>query len=465
MKLATQTVQFNSQLLRKYDQALPRYTSYPPATELKENFGELDLRAGIAVGNYKNTPLSLYFHIPFCETACYFCGCNTIITQRKEVVEPYLKYVNQHVQQFSSLISSQRKVHQLHWGGGTPNYLDVQQVEFLWNLINRHFTLAEDAEVSIEINPKYVDRNYIFFLKSLGFNRISFGIQDFNPQVQAAINRVQPESMLFDVMEWIRDAGFESVNVDLIYGLPFQTIKTFKDTIHKTIKLDPDRIAVFNFAYVPWMKPIQKKLPQSELPQAAEKLDILQMTIEELTANGHIFIGMDHFAKPNDELTIAQQAGKLHRNFQGYTTKPESDLFGFGITSISMLHDVYVQNNKRLKEYYQAIDTGMMPIEKGVSLNRDDILRRAVIMELMCQFQLSINDVEEKYHIAFDTDFHEYFSRELSELQLLEADGLIRLLPNGIEVTPTGRLLVRNIASIFDAHTRVRKHAAFSKAI
>lgn len=465
MKLATQTVQFNSALLQKYDQPLPRYTSYPPATELKDNFEYLDFRAAIAVGNYKKTPLSLYFHIPFCETACYFCGCNTIITKRKEIVDPYLKYVSQHIQQISSLISSDRQVNQLHWGGGTPNYLDLHQVDFLWNTINRHFNLDANAEISIEINPKYVTKNYIFALKKLGFNRISFGIQDFNSQVQAAINRVQPEPMLFDVMEWIRNAGFESVNVDLIYGLPFQTLDTFTSTIKKTLKLDPDRIAVFNFAYVPWMKPVQNKIPQAALPQPSEKLDILQMTIEELTTNGHIFIGMDHFAKPNDELTIAQQAGQLHRNFQGYTTKPESDLLGFGITSISMLHDVYIQNSKQLKNYYQAIDTEIIPIEKGVSLNRDDILRRAVIMELMCQFQLSINDVEEKYHIAFDTDFYEYFARELSELKLLEADGLIRMLPNGVEVTPTGRLLVRNIASIFDAHTSKRKNAAFSKAI
>ncbi|BAY93422.1 oxygen-independent coproporphyrinogen III oxidase [Tolypothrix sp. LEGE 11397] len=465
MKLATQTVQFNSELLRKYDQALPRYTSYPPATELQENFGELDLRSGIAVGNYKNTPLSLYFHIPFCETACYFCGCNTIITQKKEIVEPYLNYVVRNLEQFSGVISSKRKVHQLHFGGGTPNYLTMQQMDFLWNKINRQFRLDEQAEFSIEINPRYVDKNYIFFLKNLGFNRISFGIQDFNTQVQEAINRVQPEKMLFDVMEWIRDAGFESVNVDLIYGLPYQSLATFKNTIEKTLKLDPDRVAVFNFAYVPWMKPIQRKIPQSELPQASEKLEILKMTIEELTGNGYWFIGMDHFAKPNDELTIAQQQGQLHRNFQGYTTKPESDLFGFGITSISMLHDVYVQNIKQLKSYYQAIDTGLMPIEKGVSLNRDDILRRTVIMELMCQFQLSINDVEEKYHIAFDTDFNEYFARELSELRLLEADGLIRMIPNGIEVTPSGRLLIRNIASVFDAHTKKRKNAAFSKAI
>ncbi|MBD2198531.1 MULTISPECIES: oxygen-independent coproporphyrinogen III oxidase [Calothrix] len=465
MKLATQTVEFNSELLRKYDQALPRYTSYPPATELKDNFGELDLRTAIAVGNYKNTPLSLYFHIPFCETACYFCGCNTIITQRKEIVDPYLNYVARNIRQFSDLISDKRQVHQLHWGGGTPNYLNQHQVEFLWNNINQNFRLDDNAEISIEINPRYVDKNYIFFLKSLGFNRISFGIQDFNPQVQESINRVQPESMLFNVMDWIRDAGFESVNVDLIYGLPYQSLATFKNTIAKTIKLDPDRVAVFNFAYVPWMKPVQRKIPQSALPPASEKLDILKMTIEELTDNGYWFIGMDHFAKPNDELTIAQQEGKLHRNFQGYTTKPESDLFGFGITSISMLHDVYIQNIKQLKSYYQAIDTGKMPIEKGVSLNRDDILRRTVIMELMCQFRLSIDDVEEKYHIAFDTDFNEYFARELSELRLLEADGLIRMIPNGIEVTPSGRLLIRNIASIFDAHTRQRKNAAFSKAI
>ncbi|MDZ7960835.1 MAG: oxygen-independent coproporphyrinogen III oxidase [Aulosira sp. DedQUE10] len=465
MKLATQTVQFNSELLRKYDRALPRYTSYPPATELQENFGELDLRSAIAVGNYKNTPLSLYFHIPFCEMACYFCGCNTIITKKQEIVDPYLNYVVRNLQQFSEIISPKRLVHQLHLGGGTPNYLNMHQMDFLCNTIYSQFNLEDKAEVSIEINPRYVDKNYIFFLKSLGFNRISFGIQDFDYQVQEAINRVQPESMLFDVMEWIRDAGFESVNVDLIYGLPFQTLATFKNTIEKTIKLDPDRVAVFNFAYVPWIKPVQKKIPQSELPQASEKLDILQMTIEELTANGYWFIGMDHFAKPNDELTIAQQQGQLHRNFQGYTTKPESDLFGFGITSISMLHDVYVQNIKQLKSYYKAIDTDLMPIEKGVSLNRDDILRRTVIMELMCQFKLSINDIEEKYHIAFDTDFNEYFARELSELKLLEADGLIRMIPNGIEVTPSGRLLIRNIVSIFDAHTRKRKNAAFSKAI
>ncbi|MDJ0673997.1 MAG: oxygen-independent coproporphyrinogen III oxidase [Calothrix sp. MO_167.B42] len=465
MKLSQHTVQFNSNLLKKYDRPVPRYTSYPTATEFKTDFGDLDYRAGIAIGNYKQTPISLYCHIPFCQTGCYFCGCNTIITQSKNAAEKYLIYLEKEIQQIATLIDSSRPVTQLHWGGGTPNYLNPHQVERLWNTINRHFQITADAEVSIEINPRYVDKNYIFFLKDLGFNRISFGIQDFNPQVQAAINRVLPEATLFTVMDWIQSAGFESVNVDLIYGLPLQNLKTFTDTIHKTIKLDPDRIAVFNFAYVPWLKPIQKKISESDLPEPSEKLDILQMTIEELTSNGYIFIGMDHFSKPNDELTIAQQKGELHRNFQGYTTKPESDLFAFGVTSISMLNDVYVQNSKRLKEYYQAIDAGMLAINKGVSLNRDDILRRAIIMELMCQFQLSISDVEDKYHIAFDTDFEEYFAPELSALKPLVDDGLIKTFPNGIEVTPTGRLLVRNIASVFDAHSKNKVMKAFSKAI
>ncbi len=353
----------------------------------------------------------------------------------------------------------------MHWGGGTPNYLSLSQVERLWNAINQHFRFEPNAEVSIEVNPRYLDREYVFFLKQLGFNRISFGIQDFNPKVQEAVNRVQPEALLFNVMDWIKEAGFESVNVDLIYGLPYQTLDTFRDTIQKTLKLDPERIAVFNFAYVPWLKPIQRKIIHETLPQLSEKLDILRMSIEELTQNGYQFIGMDHFAKPNDELAVAQREGQLHRNFQGYTTKPESDLIGFGVTSISMLHDVYVQNHKRLKDFYQAIDGGVLPIERGVTLNHDDVVRRTVIMELMCQFQLSKDALQEKYHLSFDQDFDEYFFCEQSELKKLEADGLITLSHNHIEVTPPGRLLIRNIASAFDAYLRQKITANFSKAI
>ncbi|WP_338038706.1 oxygen-independent coproporphyrinogen III oxidase [Neosynechococcus sphagnicola] len=376
-----------------------------------------------------------------------------------------MEYVSRHIQQVSALIHPERQVNQLHWGGGTPNYLNSSQVEFLWSTFQRYFNFDSAAEISIEINPSYIDKNYLVLLRQLGFNRISFGIQDFNPQVQAAVNRVQPEAMLFEVMDWIRDAGFESVNVDLIYGLPYQTLETFQDTVRKTLQLNPDRVAVFNFAYVPWLKPVQKKMPQEAMPKAAEKLKILHMTIAELTAGGYVFIGMDHFAKPNDELAIAQRAGQLHRNFQGYTTQPESDLLGFGVTSISMLQDVYVQNRKRLPEFYQAIDADCLPIEKGVRLHQDDAIRRTVIMELMCQFRLSEHALEEKYHLGFDLDFDTYFRPEIPALQALEADGLIKRFPGGFEVTSVGRLLIRNIASVFDTYLRNQQVERFSKSV
>lgn len=465
MNVSLPTVQFDSSLLQKYNQPIPRYTSYPPATELKPEFEEIDFRAAIAIGNYKNTPLSLYCHIPFCETACYFCGCNTVITQRKTMADPYLDSIGRHIRQMGELISSNRLVQQMHWGGGTPNYLSLSQVETLWTQLTQQFHFDPKAEISIEVNPRSLDREYIFFLRELGFNRISFGIQDFNPQVQEAVNRIQPEAMLFSVMDWIREAGFESVNVDLIYGLPFQTLDTFRDTIYKTIQLDPDRIAIFNFAYMPWLKPLQRRISQEDLPPASVKLKILQMAIEEFGQNGYQFIGMDHFAKPNDELAIAQQEGQLHRNFQGYTTKPESDLFGFGITSISMLHDVYVQNHKKLKDFYRAIDANVLPIEKGVRLSQDDVIRRTIILELMCQFQLSKDSLQEKYHLSFDQDFDEYFFNERSALRKLEADNLVHVSHDHIQVTPAGRLLIRNIASVFDTYLQKKIMANFSQAI
>lgn len=465
MVLLTQTVNFDAGLLKKYDQSIPRYTSYPPATELHSEFPETDFQDSIARGNAQLNPLSLYCHIPFCETACYFCGCNTIITQQKQVAQPYLNYLKQNIQQISQLINPQRRVNQLHWGGGTPNYLNVNQIEMLWSALTQHFTFADNPEISIEVNPRFLDKNYIFFLKTLGFNRISFGIQDFNPQVQDAINRIQPEKMLFQAMEWIKEAGFESVNVDLIYGLPYQTLETFRETVKKTIKLDPERIAVFNFAYVPRLIAVQKNIDPKMLPSTAEKLAILQMTIEELTANGYVYIGMDHFAKPKDELAIAQKEGKLHRNFQGYTTKPESELLGFGITSISMLNDVYIQNHKKLKPYYNAIENHQLPLEKGVKLNQDDLIRRTVIMELMCQFSVDTNHLEEKYNLGCEIDFYRYFQAEIAPLKALENDGLIELHSSGLEVTAKGKLLIRNIASVFDYYLNKRQNQLFSKAI
>ena len=303
-------------------------------------------------------------------------------------------------------------------------------------------------------------------LKNLGFNRISFGIQDFNLKVQEAVNRIQPEEMLFDGMRWMREVGFEGVNVDLIYGLPYQTLETFRETLDKTIALNPDRIAVFNFAYVPWLKPLQKKKIDPEtLPSPEEKLQIMQMTIETLTTHGYVFIGMDHFAKPNDELAIAQREGNLHRNFQGYTTKPESDLLGFGMTSISMLQNVYTQNYKGLQDFYKAIDACELPIERGVTLNADDILRRSIIMELMCQFELSQDEIESKYHLTCDRNFGKYFDSERIKLRQLQADGLLNIDHDRIEVTPVGRLLIRNIASVFDAYLKKQNIEKFSKAV
>ncbi|XTZ09660.1 MAG: oxygen-independent coproporphyrinogen III oxidase, partial [cyanobacterium endosymbiont of Rhopalodia yunnanensis] len=420
---------------------------------------------GIVAGNDKKKPISLYCHIPFCETACYFCGCNTIITKNKRVTPTYLGYLIQDIHQTAALISPARQVNQIHWGGGTPNYLNQPQLEQLFNSLIKNFNIDKKAEISIEINPRYIDRNYIFFLKKLGFNRISFGIQDFNSKVQEAINRIQPESMLFNVMGWIREAEFEGANVDLIYGLPFQTLETFKETVKKTIELNPDRIALFNFAYMPWLKAAQKNISETDLPKAAEKLAIFQMTIEKLSHSGYMYIGMDHFARPNDELTIAQQEGKLHRNFQGYTTKPESDLFAFGVTAISMLNDVYIQNYKGLKNYYKALISGKLPIEKGVSLHQDDIIRRAVIMELMCQFKLNKFHLEERYNLPFNLDFDKYFAHELIDLKALETDGLVKLFSDYIEITPPGRLLIRNVASVFDIYLKKRKEQSFSKSI
>ncbi|MDB9314283.1 oxygen-independent coproporphyrinogen III oxidase [Spirulina sp. CS-785/01] len=463
--MTLQTVEFNADLLKKYAQPLPRYTSYPPATELRESFNSQAFENALVVGNKKQTPLSLYCHIPFCETPCYFCGCNTLITQRKEVAETYLDYVFQNIDQVASWVDARRTVNQFHWGGGTPNYLNLEQVEKLWTKLSTVFRFEENAEVSIEVNPKYLDNNYILFLRSLGFNRISFGIQDFNPKVQEAINRIQSESLLFQVMDWIREAGFESVNVDLVYGLPYQTLATFEDTIEKAIQLDPDRIALFNFAYVPWLKPVQRLLPEAALPSGEEKLRIFQMSIEKLTQQGYVFIGMDHFAKPDDELAIAQQKGQLHRNFQGYTTKPESDLLSFGMTAISMLHDVYIQNQKRLKDYYQDIEANRFPIQKGVQLNPEDHLRQAIIIELMCQFHFSPTCLQEKYGLQFNHNFSDYFAPELAQLQHLATDGLVEIDGDTLEVTPRGRLLIRNIVSVFDTYLKQKQQKIFSQAI
>lgn len=453
-------VKFDLEMIKKYDHPAPRYTSYPPATELSSEFTPDDFRNVLTAAKDKSSPLSLYFHIPFCESACYFCGCNTVISNNKDIAKPYLEHMAQEIKNMAALVDAQRKVLQVHWGGGTPNYLNKQQVKFLWEQITRYFNVVPQAEISMEINPRYVDEDYIFFLREIGFNRISFGIQDFNPQVQVAINRIQSERLLCDVMDWVKVANFDSVNVDLIYGLPYQSLETFRETVQKTIELDPHRVVVFNFAYVPWMKPAQKNIPPEALPPAQERLEILKMTIEELTSSKYLFIGMDHFAKPNDELAIAQRQHTLQRNFQGYTTHGGTELLGFGATSISMLHDTYVQNHKPLKDYYQAISSGILPINRGIQITNNDIIRRDVIMSIMSHFYLNKQAIAQKYHIDFD----EYFLRELIALEPLAADGLVNLSANHIQVTDIGRLLIRNIAVVFDTYSQVQGRK-FSRAI
>jgi len=461
MAVLPQEVKFDIDLIKKYAKPAPRYTSYPTAQEFNEDFTAKDYKEMLIKSNERKTPLSLYFHIPFCESACHFCGCNVIITRRKEVSNPYLQHLYKEMDIVSSYIDKDRKVVQLHWGGGTPNYLEDDQTIQLFKEIKNRFQFDNNAEISIEIDPRHVDRDRLFLLRDIGFNRVSFGVQDFNPKVQEAVNRIQPEEMIFSVMEAIRDAEFESVNIDLIYGLPYQTLESFTKTVEKTIQLNPDRIATFNYAHVPWLKRLQRKIDETKLPPPEEKLEILKMTIDKLTKAGYIFIGMDHFAKPDDELAISQRERTLHRNFQGYTTHAEAELIGFGATSISMLYDAYAQNAKTLRDYYEPIEEGNLPIKRGVKLNEDDIIRRDVIMRLMSHFQLYKGEIERKYNIDFD----KYFALEIERLREQQEDGLLKIYEDRIDITPAGRLLIRNIAVNFDIYTLSKKEKRFSQAI
>ena len=461
MAVLPQEVKFDIDLIKKYAKPAPRYTSYPTAQEFNEDFTAKDYKEMLIKSNERKTPLSLYFHIPFCESACHFCGCNVIITRRKEVSNPYLQHLYKEMDIVSSYIDKDRKVVQLHWGGGTPNYLEDDQTIQLFKEIKNRFQFDNNAEISIEIDPRHVDRDRLFLLRDIGFNRVSFGVQDFNPKVQEAVNRIQPEEMIFSVMEAIRDAEFESVNIDLIYGLPYQTLESFTKTVEKTIQLNPDRIATFNYAHVPWLKRLQRKIDETKLPPPEEKLEILKMTIDKLTKAGYIFIGMDHFAKPDDELAISQRERTLHRNFQGYTTHAEAELIGFGATSISMLYDAYAQNAKTLRDYYEPIEEGNLPIKRGVKLNEDDIIRRDVIMRLMSHFQLYKGEIERKYNIDFD----KYFASEIERLREQQEDGLLKIYEDRIDITPAGRLLIRNIAVNFDIYTLSKKEKRFSQAI
>ena len=452
---------FSEELIRKYDKPGPRYTSYPPATEFNESYGRDYFIKHLLKSNENGKPLSLYFHIPFCENACWFCGCNVIINRVRGREIPYLHRIAKEIDYLKSYLDTSRDVIQLHWGGGTPNYLTPEQTEYLFSIIRENFKISPDAEISVEIDPRSISFNQLRLYRELGFNRISIGVQDFNPKVQKAINRIQPYPLLEKVINWVRELGFTSVNIDLIYGLPYQTPDTFRETVKKTIALNPDRIAVYNFAYVPWLKPLQRRIEKKALPSPQEKLQMLKTAIEGFTEAGYVYIGMDHFAKPNDELVIAQKEGKLWRNFQGYTTKRGVDLIGIGISSISMLERYYGQNYKTVRPYYEAIDGGLLPTYRGIELNNDDVIRREVITELICNFVLDKKAIEENFGLDFDN----YFEYELKELEEMERDGLIHLGERFLKVTPLGRLLIRNICMVFDIYTKKRVERRFSRTI
>ncbi len=447
-------------LIRKYDRPGPRYTSYPTAPHFTGEFGPADFLASLESGNDSNRPLSLYFHLPFCAKLCYFCGCTMTVTRNRDRISEYLDYLIRDTQ-FFARHTGNRPVTQVHWGGGTPTYLTPEETRRLGEAIQNFYNIATGAEMGVEVDPRQVSREHYQALLDTGFNRISMGVQDFHEPTQKAVNRIQPEAMTRTFVQMARDMGFESVNLDFIYGLPFQTRETFARTIDKLIDIRPDRIALFNYAHVPWMKKHQNVLKEETLPEAEEKLAIFKYAIETLTSAGYVFIGMDHFALPEDSMSRALHNKTLYRNFQGYSTHAECDLIAHGMSGISQTADTYAQNTKEYPAYFAAVAAGRPATERGYKLNSDDLLRRDVITRLMCDFELDYDFFNNKYGI----DFKELFSDALADLEPMAFDGLVRLRPEGLEVTNTGRLLIRNLAMPFDRYLRASNNTRFSRTI
>lgn len=452
------TLQVDLDLIRKYNVAAPRYTSYPPATHFAEMPGQ-EIVERIQKNAASATDLSLYFHLPFCHSLCWYCGCTTVITAEQSASAKYVDYLVRELAIMAPLIGRERKVVQLHFGGGSPTFLLPDEIRKLGNAIRSHFTFDARIEAGVEIDPRRLTHDHVVALREAGFNRASVGVQDFDPKVQAAVHRIQPKAQTEQAIDWLRGAGFASLNMDLIYGLPHQTAESFGKTLDEVIAMQPDRLAVFNYAHVPWLKPAQNIL--KVLPTPEMKLELLKLTVERLTSNGYCYIGMDHFARMDDELTIAQRNKTLQRNFQGYSTSGHADIYAFGMSSISQANGAYWQNCKDLPAYYGAIDDGRAPISKGYVLTEDDKIRRDVIGRLMCDLGLDFVKMSTRLGI----DFTSYFAQELASLADLEADGLIETDDKGLRVTDLGRLLIRNIAVRFDAYFGKETGARFSKSI
>ena len=445
-----------AELLARYDRPGPRYTSYPTAVEFHPGFTERDYRERLAAADTESSaPLSVYAHLPFCEERCLYCGCNVVITRHRGVSDEYLDHLLLEVDLLARHLPHRRQVSQMHWGGGTPTYYPPEDLERLFRAFADRFTFTEDAEIGIEVDPRVTSEAQVALLRRLGFNRISMGVQDFAPEVQEAVRRVQSFELTRDLIERSRAEGVHSVNIDLIYGLPDQTTAAFARTLDQVVALRPERVAVYSFAYVPWIKAHMKHIPTAALPDAALKLELLALTIDAFARAGYRQIGMDHFALPEDELSRAAEARTLHRNFMGYTVQTARDMVALGVSGIGDLQGAYAQNVKKLPGYYAAVREGRFPIERGIALDVDDVVRRHVITHLMCNFHLDVREVER----LFELPFPDAFAAELAELTGPDsptAHGLVTVTPDAIDVTPLGRLFVRNVCMAFDRYLRAR---------
>ncbi|MFC0402947.1 oxygen-independent coproporphyrinogen III oxidase [Paraburkholderia rhizosphaerae] len=454
---------FRPDLLARYSTNGPRYTSYPTALQFREDFDHADYLRAAADPGAAQTDLSLYFHIPFCDTVCFYCGCNKVATKNRARARPYLERLKRELALQAACFNTSRGVSQLHWGGGTPTFLSDDEMAELMAATREHFTLLPDtqAEISIEVDPREASPRTIEHLRALGFNRISLGVQDFDPAVQRAINRIQPFELTQSVMDAARANRFHSISVDLIYGLPHQTVESFERTLDTMIDLAPDRLSVFGYAHMPQRFKMQRQMDPATLPSPAQRIAILQRVVQRLTEAGYVYIGMDHFALPTDELARAQAQRTLHRNFQGYSTRAQCDLIGFGASSIGKVGDVYAQNETDLQGYAAAIDAGRLAIRRGLRLSADDRLRRDIIVQLMCNLELRFDEFEAAYGIRFA----DAFAPELSRLRAFENDGLVSIGSRKLEVNVAGRMLVRNVAMVFDRYLEADTSQRFSRTV
>jgi len=457
-------VEFDKELIKRYDKAGPRYTSYPTAVQFSEDYTPELYKQFAEKSNQSKRPLSLYFHIPFCDTVCFYCGCNKVVTKDRSKASPYLQRVHKEIEMQAALFENSRMVDQLHWGGGTPTFISHDEMRALMDQTRKYFRLHEDdsGEYSIEIDPREVSRDSIKLLRELGFNRMSLGVQDFNPEVQQAVNRIQTKEQTLTALSSAREHDFQSISIDLIYGLPKQSVSSFDGTLDELLSIDPDRISVFNYAHLPERFKPQRRINPEDIPAPEVKLEIFKHCMDKLTDAGYVYIGMDHFAKPDDELAVAQKNGKLYRNFQGYATHADCDLIGIGVTSIGTIANSFAQNHRDMDSYYASIDNNQLAVFRGVEIDQDDLIRREVIMQLICHFYLEFAKIEAK----FDINFNDYFSDELKRYEVMVADGLIDLDSSSIKVNPRGQLLIRNICMIFDRYIKPDQQTSnFSKLI